>query len=116
MQTLVHRGHTFEIVDSVSGNYRIWNIGHNMAPGYVPFALLDPDSPSYPFAIDPGTLKAVPCDLAEVVKLAATYGPGNLSEMKAFLDKHGNAGPRSKYRTAVDRVRQAIPVLEKIQK
>lgn len=41
MREYVRKGNdVFEIVDTVPLGYSIWNIGHNMPDGYLPFCRL----------------------------------------------------------------------------
>ena len=44
-RTITNREYTFELVDFVPLGYEIWNIGRNMAPGYLPLCRISARQP-----------------------------------------------------------------------
>lgn len=72
--------HTFELVDRVPLGYSIWNIGKNMADGYLPFCRLAAVQP-FPGGrdIEVNTLKCHKCEGAQVILEAADGGQKRLS-------------------------------------
>ena len=75
--------HTFELVDRVPLGYSIWNIGENMADGYLPLCRLAAVQP-FPGgrSIEVDTLKAIKCEGAQEILAAAGWGPETLDEME----------------------------------
>jgi len=108
--------HTFELVDQAPLGYVIWNIGDHMPEGYLPFAR---PCMRQPFEggrnIDPDTLKAVPCEGAQAILAASIHcGAENLREMEAFVKKHQNAKPGSRYYDGVQKALLALPYMRAI--
>lgn len=69
VKIIVDGTNTFQVVDSVPLGYVIWNIGNNMADGYLPLCQVGgPDG----CQVNPDTLKAVKCDGAQTILDAAT--------------------------------------------
>lgn len=78
--TLTHTSkfntNNYQIVDKIPRGFFVWNIGDNMAPGWLPIceSANDPESP---YTINATTLKAIKVDNAEELELlreAAGYG------------------------------------------
>lgn len=91
VKTIVDEHHSFQVVDKVPLGYVIWNIGNNMADGYLPLCQVGgPDG----CQVNPDTLKAVKCDGAQTILDAATCA-GTPRAMRRFLSKHQNAEPGS---------------------
>lgn len=116
-RTITNREHTFELVDFVPLGYEIWNIGRNMAPGYLPLCRI---SARQPFQggrnIEVDTLKAIQIDEAQVILDAVGYGPATLKTMERYVERHGDAKPGSRYYTAVQRMKKALPFMRQIWK
>ena len=81
--------HTFELVDRVPLGYSIWNIGENMADGYLPLCRLAAVQP-FPGgrSIEVDTLKAIKCEGAQEILAAAGWGPETLDEMERYIKKN----------------------------
>lgn len=105
--------HTFELVDHVPLGYSIWNIGENMADGYLPLCRLCSVQP-FPGGrnIELDTLKAIKCEHAQIILKAIGYGPDTPEKMKKFIQRYEDSG---KHRSAVSRMIAALPYLEKIK-
>ena len=78
--------HTFELVDFVLYGYLVWNIGKNMADGYLPLCRLCAVQP-FPGGrnIEVETLKAVECKGARVILDAVHSGANTLAKMRSTL-------------------------------
>ena len=64
VKIIVDGTNTFQVVDSVPLGYVIWNIGNNMADGYLPLCQVGgPDG----CQVNPDTLKAVKCDGSQTI-------------------------------------------------
>ena len=101
VKTIVDEHHSFQVVDKVPLGYVIWNIGNNMADGYLPLCQVGgPDG----CQVNPDTLKAVKCDGAQTI----------LDAMRWFLSKHQNAEPGSYNDRCVQRIKAALPYLDKL--
>ena len=108
--------HRFEIVDSVPSGYLIWNIGRNMTEGYVPFCQLKSDQPfEGGMEINPDTLKAVRIDDSFKIMDAIGYGPNTSEEMEAFINKYQDCPENSWKHLAVQRMKDALPVMRQIK-
>lgn len=105
--------HTFELVDHVPLGYSIWNIGANMADGYLPLCRLAAVQP-FPGGrnIEPDTLKAIKCEGAQVILSAIGWGPETADQMDRYIKKHEN-NPRRQLE--VNRMKKALPYLKKIK-
>lgn len=105
--------HTFELVESVPPGYLIWNIGKNMADGYLPLCRL---CAAQPFQggrnIEGDTLKAVKCEGAQVILEAAGYGPETLDGMERYIERNKN-NPRRQYE--VKKMKAALPYMRQIK-
>ena len=110
VKIIVDGTNTFQVVDSVPLGYVIWNIGDNMADGYLPLCQVGgPDG----CQVNPDTLKAVKCDGAQTILDAATCA-GTPRAMRRFLGKHQNAEPGSYNDRCVQRIKAALPYLDKL--
>lgn len=110
VKTIVDEHHSFQVVDKVPLGYVIWNIGNNMADGYLPLCQVGgPDG----CQVNPDTLKAVKCDGAQTILDAATCA-GTPRAMRRFLSKHQNAEPGSYNDRCVQRIKAALPYLDKL--
>lgn len=110
VKTIVDEHHSFQVVDKVPLGYVIWNIGNNMADGYLPLCQVGgPDG----CQVNPDTLKAVKCDSAQTILDAATCA-GTPRAMRRFLSKHQNAEPGSYNDRCVQRIKAALPYLDKL--
>lgn len=107
---------TFELVDYIPPGYRVWNIGENMADGYLPLCKLQATQP-FPGAqfIESHTLKAIQCEGAQVILDAIGYGPETPDEMEKYIRKHQNAKPGSKYEIPVSAMKRALPLMRKLK-
>jgi hypothetical protein len=104
-------GDKFEIVNHWPLGYKIWNIGTNMADGYLPLCRL---AAMQPFdgaqQIEADTLKCIPIDRAQDILKAAHCG-GSISELKAYVDRY-NADIR--YQHNIELIQEILPILESI--
>lgn len=79
-----HGLHRFELVNEVPPGYEVWNIGDNMAPGYLPLCRL---CAVQPFEggrnIEEDTLKAIKIEGAEKI-LRATIRGKTFAEMERY--------------------------------
>lgn len=105
--------HTFELVDRVPLGYKIWNIGANMADGYLPLCRLCAIQP-FPGgrSIEVDTLKAIKCDGAQVILEAAGLGADTPEEMEQYIKKNEN---NKKKQYGVKRMKAALPYMRKIK-
>lgn len=105
--------HTFEIVDRVPPGYHIWNIGDNMADGYLPLCRLCAIQP-FPGGrnIEADTLKAIKCEGAQVILKAAGFGPDKPEEVERYIEKNKDKANR---RYEVERMKEALPYLRKVK-
>ena len=110
VKTIVDGTNTFQVVDSVPLGYVIWNIGDNMAEGFLPLCQV---GGSDGCQVNPDTLKAVKCDGAQVI-LAAAHNAGTPRAMRRFLVKHMNARPGTYNDLCVQRIKAALPYLDKL--
>ena len=105
--------HTFEIVDRVPPGYHIWNIGDNMADGYLPLCRLCAIQP-FPGgrSIEADTLKAIKCEGAQLILDAIWWGAERAEEMERFIEKNKDKPNR---RRVVERMKKAMPYIRKIE-
>lgn len=106
----------FELWDRAPLGYVIWNIGPHMPEGYLPFGR---PCARQPFDggrnIEPDTLKAVPCEGAQVILAAVSAcGAHNLRQMEAFANKYRNAKPGNRYFGSVLKAMAALPYMRTI--
>ena len=104
----------YELVDEVPLGYEIWNIGANMAPGYLPFCRL---CATQPFEgarnIEADTLKAIKIDGAEKVLKAAHYGK-TVAEMEKYVMRFAGVDDEDvQYKVRI--FAAAIPVMKRIK-
>lgn len=109
-----HSLHRFELVEELPLGYEVWNIGANMAPGYLPFCRL---CAVQPFeggrCIEVDTLKAIKIEGAEKVLKATHYGL-SVSEMERYVKKHADS-KKEIVQYKVDIFRDAIPIMKQIK-
>lgn len=107
--------HTFELVNEVPYGYVVWNIGENMAPGYLPLCRLCYMQP-FPGCreIETATLKAVKIDGAEHIIKAVGGGLETMEEMEQYVEKFSNSS-NDFIKHWVEIYRKAIPVMKKIK-
>lgn len=115
MAILNHDGCIFEIVEQPPLGFEIWNIGKNMADGYVPFCRLAAYQP-FPGGrnIEPDTLKAVRCEGAQVILAAVSAGCKTVDAMQSFIKTHRNAKPGTCAYNEVQRYKKALPYMKKL--
>lgn len=106
-------GHTFELVDFVPLGYLIWNIGENMADGYLPLCRLAAIQP-FPGGrnIEVDTLKAIKCEGAQVILAAAGFGPETPDDMERYIERNKNK-PHRQYE--VEKMKAALPYMRKLK-
>lgn len=115
--TLFHHGHLFDIVDHVPYGYQIWNIGKNMAPGYLPLCRLSQYQP-FPGGrnIEVDTLKAIPCEGAQIILAAVGYGPDTIPTMEEYIKQHPNPKPYEEPAySQVQKYKAALPYMRKLK-
>lgn len=105
--------HTFELVDHVPLGYSIWNIGKNMADGYLPLCRLAAVQP-FPGGrdIEVDTLKAIKCEGAQVILEAAGWGPETPEQTERYIKKN-EKNPRKQFE--VKRMKKALPFMQKLK-
>lgn len=105
--------HTFELVDHVPLGYSIWNIGKNMADGYLPLCRLAAVQP-FPGGrnIEVDTLKAIKCEGAQVILEAAGWGPETPEQMERYIKKN-EENPRKQFE--VKQMKKAMPFMQKLK-
>lgn len=107
--------HTFELVKEVPPGYMVWNIGANMAPGYLP--LCRPAWPQ-PFDgarnIEADTLLAIKVEGAEYILDAIGRGQDTPEEMERYVKRH-KSSKTDWVQHKVALYRKAIPVMKKIK-
>lgn len=105
--------HTFELVDHVPLGYSVWNIGENMADGYLPLCRLCAVQP-FPGGrkIEVDTLKAIKCEGAQEILKVAGWGPETVEEMEKYIEKNKDK-PHRRYE--VERMKNALPYMRKIK-
>ena len=106
--------HRYELVDEVPLGYEIWNIGANMAPGYLPLCRL---CATQPFEggrnIEADTLKAIKIDGAEKALKAAHYGK-TVKEMEKYVMRFAAVDDEDvQYKVRI--FAAAIPVMKRIK-
>ena len=105
--------HTFELVDHVPLGYSIWNIGENMADGYLPLCRLAAMQP-FPGGrnIEVDTLKAIKCEGAQEMLAAAGWGARTPDEMEQYIKKNENKANRQ---YEVKKMKKALPFMRKLK-
>lgn len=81
-----NNNYVFEVVDFIPGNYQVWNIGDNMADGYLPLCMLVPGT----YSIVPESLKAIKVEDADLLKLlrsGASWGVHDLKSCKKVMKR-----------------------------
>lgn len=108
-----HGLHRFELVNEVPPGYEVWNIGDNMAPGYLPLCRL---CAVQPFEggrnIEEDTLKAIKIEGAEKI-LRATIRGKTFAEMKRYVLRFAGVDDE-KIQHNIRIFAEAIPIMEKI--
>lgn len=106
----------FEIVDFVPMGYQIWNIGKNMIDGYLPLCRLKNPQPFEGcMEIETETLKAIKIDEAQIILAAVGGGQNTPEKMKRYIKRYGNAKPGTFGRSQAERMKKALPYMEKIK-
>lgn len=115
-QIISDNRHTFEIVDFVPPGYQIWDIGENMIDGYLPLCRLKPRQPFEGCReIETETLKAIKIDEAQIILAAVRGGQNTPEKMKRYIKRYGNARPGTFGRRQAERMKKALPYMEKIK-
>ena len=99
----------FEVVNKIPKNYEIWNIGDNMADGYLPLCEFKEG-----YNVNIETLKAIKIEgeELEILRHAVNYGVKDLKSAKKALNRKN---PKSYIaRKKADFARQTITILEQI--
>lgn len=108
---IVHQGDRYRLVDTAKDlpkGYKVWNIGRNAPPGYVPFCRpARPQSPnSEGCEIDAKSLFAVPFVEADVIMDTARYG-SSPDELIECLHKYEHGRTDNAY--IAKRIKNALP-------
>lgn len=105
--------HEFELVDRVPLGYFVWNIGKNMADGYLPLCRLAARQP-FPGgrSIEVDSLKAIKCEGAQEILDAIGFGPETPEEMERYIEKNENK-PSKQYE--IVRMRKALPYMRMLK-
>ena len=106
----------FEIVDEVPLGYSIWNIGHCMPEGYLPFCRLS-SRQEWDGAqqIETETLKAIKCEGAQIILAAIGSGVQTIEEMERYIEENRNAKPGTVAYAEVQKFETALPYMKKIK-
>lgn len=108
--------HTFELVDAVPLGYLIWNIGRNMADGYLPLCRLCAVQPfSGGRSVEVDTLKAIKCEGAQDILDAVHSGADTLAKMEKYIVKHQYAPEGTWEHLCVKKVKEALPYMRQIK-
>ena len=106
-----YHNYEYTIVTEPPLGYEIWNI-KDAPNGCLPFCRLKMMQPfDGAREIEPDTLKALKCDGAQVILDAIGFGPQTSDEMRKYIAKNGK---KKNEKWICDRMRKAIPFMEKI--
>ena len=100
--------HTYEIVEKIPANFFVWNIGENMAPGYIPIC-----ESTEGYNVNVTTLKAIALDENEltILRNAAGYGVNDVKTAKRAT----KLNPKTRLATTKKELASAaLPILERI--
>ena len=105
--------HEFELVDRIPLGYSVWNIGKNMADGYLPLCRLAAIQP-FPGGrnIEADTLKAIKCEGAQLILAAVGWGPETPKQMEQYIKKN-EKNPHKQFE--VKRMKKALPFMRKLK-
>lgn len=117
MDTITHNGHTFQLIDYVPVGYEIWNIGKNMVDGYLPLCRMSAVRQPFPGCreIETDTLKAIPCEGAQVILSAVGCGHDTPKKMEAYIQKHNHEKPGTRAYEEVQKCKAALPFMRQIK-
>lgn len=105
---------TFQLVNEIPRGYMVWNIGANMAPGYLPLCRLCANQPfDGARNIEPDTLKAIKVEGAEYILDAIGNGEESRKAMEAYIKRYRNS-KTDWVREKVARYKRAVPVMKKL--
>lgn len=109
LQTGAGGDREFELVDHVPFGYTVWNIGKNMADGYLPLCRIAARQP-FPGcrSIETDTLKAIKTEHAQTILAGIGIGGETVEEMERYIEKHPN-------KWGVDRMKAALPYMREIK-
>ena len=108
-----HGLHRFELVNEVPPGYEVWNIGDNMAPGYLPLCRLCADQPFEGGRnIEEDTLKAIKIEGAEKI-LRATIRGKTFAEMERYARRLACVNDE-KLQRSIRIYAEAVPIMKKI--
>lgn len=110
MQTVTSGEHTFELVESVPKEYRIWNIGKNMIDGYLPLVQVG----GYDGCQVVGEMKAIKVDQAQTILAAIGGGQNTIESMGKYIKRYKNSKTRITQRH-VKRLQDALQVMYTIK-
>lgn len=111
MKELVVGQNTFEIVESISKGYSIWNIGKNMIDGYLP--LCEPISEGS-YYVNTKTLKAIKIEGAQTILEAIGGGQNTTKKMEKYINRYSNSKKISTL-NRVERMRKALEVMNTLK-
>ena len=100
--------HTFEIVEKIPNNFFVWNIGKNMAEGYIPIC-----ESAGGYNVNVTTLKAIALEENEILILrkAAAYGVNDLKSAKRATKLNPKTNMTA---TKKELAIEALPIFERI--
>ena len=108
-----HRGHTYEIVNSIPRGYEIWNIGSHAPEGYLPLCRLKANQPvKGSKEIEPDTLKIIKCNDTQLIFKASMYTP-TITDMERYVKRYQNS-TSNKVQRKVNCMKQAIDILKQL--
>jgi len=108
--------HTFELVDCVTLGYEIWNIGENMADGYLPLCRLKAVQEfEGGRSIEPDTLRAIKCEGAQLILAAIHSGADTVNSMERYLERHRAEEAGTWEFNMVQKIKAALPYMRQIK-
>lgn len=108
-----YNGKNFEVVDSITGGYQIWNIG-TFVEGYLPLCRLKQVQPFDGCTeVETDTLRAIKVDGAQVILDAIGGGQNTIESMERYVKKNSKSTKAYTMRK-VEKIRKALKYMYKI--
>lgn len=111
METITSGKHTFEVVESVPCNHKIWNIGKNMIEGYLPIVQVGGYDGCQ---VNTRTMKAIKIEGAQTILKAVGRGQSTIKEMETYIKRYKNSKTEITKRH-VKRLEDALKVMYNIK-
>ena len=111
MQKIKSDRHEFELVDFIPYGYKIWNIGDNMVPGYLPLV----QTGGYDGCqVIISSMKAVKVDGAQTILAAIGFGDNTVPQMEKYIEKFATSKDPVKM-MQIQRYKKALPIMKNIK-